>query len=93
MFLSDLADFDIRNPKLRMFSHASLKPGEQVDVHTHENECEYYYIVSGKGVYNDNGQEKEITAGAVTQTPSGCSHGMKNTGDEMLEFIALILLD
>lgn len=93
LFLSNLADFDIKNPKLRTFALAKLKPGEEVEFHIHENECEYYYIISGKGVYNDNGKESDIAPGAVTFTLSGSGHGIKNTGSEMLEFIALIILD
>ena len=93
LFLSNLAEFDIKNPKLRTFALARLKSGEEVELHKHEGECEYYYIISGKGIYNDNGNNVEILPGAVTFTPSGESHGIKNTGDEILEFIALIIKD
>ena len=93
LFLSNLADFDIKNPKLRTFALAKLKPGEEVEFHVHENECEYYYVISGKGRYNDDGEECDVAPGTVTFTPSGSGHGIKNTGSEMLEFIALIILD
>ena len=93
LFLSNLADFDIKNEKLRTFALARLKPGEEVELHKHEGECEYYYIISGSGVYNDDGNIVDVVPGAVTFTPSGSSHGIKNTGDEMLEFIALIIKD
>lgn len=93
LFLSDLKEFDVKNPKLRMFSLARLEAGEEVELHKHEGECEYYYIISGKGIYNDNGKNIDIVPGAVTFTPSGESHGIKNTGTEMLEFIALVIKD
>ena len=93
MFLTNLADFDKANPRLKTFAFAQLKPGEQVGMHEHVGESEMYYIISGKGVYNDNGKEVEISAGTVTLTPSGESHAIINTGDEMLEFLAMILLD
>lgn len=93
LYLSDLADFGIRNSVLETFALARLKSGEEVELHKHEGECEYYYIISGKGVYNDNGKYIDILPGTVTFTPSGESHGIKNTGDEMLEFIALIIKD
>lgn len=93
LYLSDLAEFDTKNPKLRTFALARLKQGEEVDLHKHEGECEYYYIISGTGIYNDNGNTMDIFPGAVTFTPSGESHGIKNTGSGMLEFIALIIKD
>ena len=93
LFLYDLADFEKRNPKLRMFSQAELEIGEEVEYHVHEGESETYYILSGKGFYNDNGVETEVSAGTVTYTPSGCGHGIKNIGDEKLIFIALIVID
>lgn len=93
LYLSDLAGFPNRNPKLRTFSHAVLKVGEEVEFHVHERESESYYILSGKGLYNDNGEIVEVTKGTVTFTPSGSGHGIKNIGNENLEFIALIILD
>lgn len=93
LYLSDLADFTNKNPKLRTFAHAVLKVGQEVEFHVHNGESESYYILSGKGLYNDNGELTEVTEGTVTYTPSGHGHGIKNIGDENLEFIALIVLD
>ncbi|MBQ6846666.1 MAG: cupin domain-containing protein [Oscillospiraceae bacterium] len=93
LFLSNLADFEGKNSKLRTFALAKLNPGEEVEFHIHEGECESYYIISGSGLYSDNGKEVEVYPGTVTFTPSGEGHGIKNTGKEILEFIALIILD
>lgn len=90
---SDIADFPGRNSKLRTFSLIELGVGGEVDFHVHEGEFESYYILSGKGLYNDNGNEIEVEAGTATFTPSGEGHGIKNIGKEMLKFIALIILD
>ena len=93
LFLSDLSDFEGKNSKLRMFSLAELEPGGKVEFHVHEGEFESYYIISGKGMYNDNGVETEVLPGTVTFTPSGSGHGLKNHGSEKLSFIALIIKD
>ena len=93
MTLNHLADFAGKNPKLRTFARVSLNPGEEVPFHVHTGECEYYYILSGTGVYNDNGTNVEAKPGLVTFTPNGTGHGIRNTGSEQLEFIALIVLD
>lgn len=93
LFLSNLSDFPGKNKKLRTFSLAELEVGGEVEFHIHEGEFESYYIISGKGLYNDNGTEIEVHPGTVTFTPSGEGHGIKNIGDEKLTFIALIILD
>ena len=70
-----------------------LNPGEEVPFHTHTGDCEYYYILSGAGIYSDNGTAVEVKPGLITFTPSGNGHGIQNTGTEQLEFIALIVVD
>lgn len=93
MFKTNLADFDAWDPKIRLFSLVQVKPGEEVEYHMHIGESETFFILSGKGVYNDNGNKVDVTPGMVTLTPSGQGHSIKNTGDEMLTFIALIAVE
>ncbi len=93
MLMTDLADFDVSDPRIRLFSIVQVKPGEQVDYHMHIGESETYFILSGKGEYNDNGNKVEAIPGMVTLTPSGEGHSIKNTGDEMLVFLALIVAE
>lgn len=77
--------------KGRAFAHTTLLPGCSIGYHIHTNESETYYIYNGTGEFNDNGSIKEIYAGDVTYTPAGQGHGIKNTGNEPMEIIALIL--
>ena len=93
MIKTNLADFEGWNPKARLFSLVQVKPGEEVEYHMHVGESETFYILSGQGIYNDNGDKVEVAPGMVTFTPSGQGHSIKNTGDEMLVFIALIVVD
>ena len=93
MFMTDLADFDVSDPRIRLFSIVQVKPGEEVEYHMHIGESETYFILSGKGIYNDNGNKVEAVPGMVTLTPSGQGHSIKNTGDEMLVFVALIVAE
>lgn len=79
--------------KVRTFALAELEPGSAVGYHEHHGESETYYILSGSGVYNDNGTMVPVAAGDVTFTPSGEGHGLENSGTEPLKFIALIVLD
>ena len=93
MFKTNLADFDAADPRIRLFSLIQVKPGEEVEYHMHVGESETFFILSGRGIYNDNGNKIEVTPGMVTLTPSGQGHAIKNIGDEMLVFIALIVVE
>ena len=77
--------------KGRVFSHLHLKPGCEVGWHVHRGDGETYYILRGRGLYNDNGTEVEVGPGDVTFVDSGEGHALLNNGEEELEAIALIL--
>ena len=81
------------NGKCRMYAQVTLETGCSLGYHEHHNESETYFILSGEGEYNDNGNCRTVKAGDVTFTPDGCGHGLKNTGLEDLVFMALIILD
>ena len=79
------------NSKGRLFARITLKPGCCIGYHVHEKDAELFYILSGTGVYNDNGDLKTVTAGDVTFCPTGTGHGIANETDEVLEMIAVIV--
>ena len=81
------------NGKCGLYAEVTLEPGCSLGYHEHHNESETYYILSGKGIYSDNGTLRMVKAGDVTFTSDGQGHGMTNTGDEDLVFMALIILD
>lgn len=78
--------------KSRMFSKVTLNPGCSIGSHAHDNEEEIYYILSGTGIADDNGQLINISAGDAIKTGGGESHSITNNGSEPLVFIAAILL-
>ena len=55
--------------------------------------AETYYILSGEGDYDDNGVVGPVKAGDVTFTPDNHGHGLVNTGETDLIFMALIIFD
>lgn len=78
--------------KGRAFNHGFLEPGCGLGYHQHVGTTETIYILSGQAEYTDENQEKTILhPGDVTFTDNGQSHSLYATGDETLEFIALVL--
>ncbi len=79
--------------KGRVFAHTTVYPGSEIGYHVHACDSETYYILSGCGRYNDNGQITTVAAGDVAYCAPGEGHGIACTGDEPLEMIALILYE
>ena len=77
--------------KGRLFNHMILAPGRSIGEHTHTNDNEIFYFLSGSGTYNDNGTTVTVHPGDTTICNDGELHGLVNDGPEPLEFIALIL--
>lgn len=79
--------------KGRVFGHTTVYPGSEIGYHIHNGDSETYYILSGRGEYNDNGTITEISAGDVAYCAPGEGHGIKCLGNEPIEMIALILYE
>lgn len=77
--------------KGRAFNLMMLTPGSSLGYHQHNGETETYYILSGEGMLNDNGEQKPLKPGDVAFTDNGGFHSIENTGTTNLEFVALIL--
>jgi len=78
--------------KARLFARIILKKDCSIGFHTHDNEEEIYYIISGKGIVDDDGSSYEVTAGDAILTGNGAGHSIGNEQDEPLEVLAVILL-
>lgn len=74
----------------RLFSIMTLNPGCSIGDHTHVNEFEFYYILSGTALYNNNGTPCQITAGDVTYCPNGEAHGVVNNSDQPMIMLAFV---
>ena len=80
-----------RAPYCGMFNRNVLEEGCEVGWHQHVGDGEAYYILQGKGIYNDNGTEIPVEAGDSMWCKDGDWHSLVNTEKEDLVFIALIL--
>ena len=77
--------------KGRVFSRITLEPGCSIGYHVHEGDIEFFYILTGTGVYSDNGELVTVHAGDVAICEEGHGHSMSNQSNEVLEMIALVV--
>lgn len=77
--------------KGRLFNRVILPVGASIGLHQHDGEEEFYYILQGEGNYYHDDEVLPVTAGDVVNVDNHHKHGIENTGDDTLEFIALIL--
>ena len=79
--------------KGRLFNHVTLEPGCGLGWHVHTGDGETYFVLRGHAEYNDNGVLTQLHPGDVAFVGSGEGHAIKNTGDEPVELVALILYE
>lgn len=91
VLISHLLDQNQLNGKCGLYARVTLEPGCSLGYHEHHGESETYYILSGRGIYSDNGKLRLVQAGDVTFTPDKEGHALTNTEEENLEFMALII--
>lgn len=77
--------------KIKIVMANDLEIGAMIGEHTHTNDEEFYYIISGQGSVIDDGMVKKVSAGDLVYTGSGHSHSLENIGDTKLKFLAIIV--
>ena len=77
----------------RLFAHLTVEPGRSIGFHSHEKETEFFYILKGEGLFDDDGTKVTVGPGDVCATGGGASHGLENVSDKPLEMIALIVME
>ncbi len=78
--------------KCRLCARLSINPGSSIGLHEHVGEEEIFYILSGSGIFTDNGVQKRVNAGEGLLTVGGEHHSIENDGEESLVLMAIILL-
>jgi len=76
--------------RFQMVARIEIEPGASIGYHAHESDEEIYIILSGEGIYNDNGIEIRVRPGDTAIAFRGESHGIRNAGDDTLVFWAII---
>ncbi len=73
-----------------MCTRLELDPGASVGYHRHDGTEEVYFILSGEGLYTEDGEECRALPGDVFLCREGKSHGIINTGNDKLVMGAAI---
>ena len=74
VFLKPILNEKQLNGKCGLYAEVTLEPGCSLGYHEHHGESETYYILSGKGIYSDNGELRMVEAGDMTFTPVSYTH-------------------
>lgn len=75
----------------RLFAITTVPVGGSVGLHQHDNEQEFYLLLSGTGRYQHDDDFYDVGPGTLVSVDDHHSHGLVNTGDEPIEMLTVIL--
>lgn len=84
-----IASDETKDKHLRFFFDLVLPPGVSIGIHKHENDEEYYYIISGAGIITLDGEQLEVGPGDVTAAFTGGTHGLANDSERDLRVLVI----
>ena len=70
----------VRNQSL---AEATLEPGQSTQRHYHAEAEEIYYLVSGSGVMEVDGERREVSPGDAILIPPGARHQITAVGERL----------
>ena len=80
----------IVNDGLNKILYGKLEPGSTIGMHCHDTSSEIIYILSGCGTVKTPAGSEAVKAGECSYCAKGNSHSLCNTGNEDLEFFAVV---
>jgi len=76
--LLDLSNAPVKNQSL---AEATLPEGAATDRHHHKLSEEFYYVISGRGVMEIDGEVREVGVGDAVLIPAGAWHQIRALED------------
>lgn len=70
--------------------YSTLRPGSTTGLHTHVNNCEIIFIISGEATFHYDGVVEKCRAGQCHYCPEGHAHYMENLTDHDLLYFAVV---
>ena len=68
-----------------------IHPGGSIGEHTQDSGDDLNYILSGTGIAVCDGQEEELKAGVMHICPQGHKHSIRNTGNDDLVMLTIVV--
>jgi len=72
-------------------THVRIWPGETVPAHTHLDEDQAYFVVSGTGFVELDSERTPVQAGSGVLITMGTEHLITNTGPEPLDYVFFVV--
>lgn len=82
-----LSGSPVEGKRLNFIHDDILKPGVTIGVHRHEDDEEYYYIISGQGIMTLDGKEYDVGPGDIAAVFPGGTHGLSNNSQHDIRII------
>lgn len=79
-------DSEIKAP-IRFINYTILPPDTSFGLHTHGNDNEFYVVLEGNGIYEQDGEEQPVHAGDIMMNEPNTAHGIRNTGSEPMRLL------
>lgn len=70
--------------------YSTLRPGASTGLHSHEENCEVIFVVSGELTFHYDGVVEVARVGQVHYCPQGHSHYMENLTDHDAVYFAIV---
>ena len=68
-----------------------IHAGGSIGMHRHETSDDINYIIFGNGKAVCDGKEEKLTAGTCHISRKGSEHSIRNTGDEDLVMLTIVV--
>ena len=74
---------------IQFINYTILPPGASFGLHRHGCNNEFYIVLSGCGVYTQDGEDRPVITGDIMMNSPGSVHAIRNTGSEDMALLVL----
>jgi len=65
----------------------SVRPHDELPLHSHEHEDQFYYVLEGEGVVHLGERDFPLKPGIAVTIPPGVPHAVRNPNDSPLRYL------